>query len=91
MFQYHAFLNVTIDGVEYEFNKEWQHQAQFRAGDVLHIDGLEEVSIAHVAWYFGHLESTAYLQLEHLELGGPKQQWTCLLKSFDGVNPDLED
>lgn len=88
LFRYSVVLHATIEGREYEMHKELETNTQFRAGDKVNIDGLDEVTVEDVVWTFDK-PGEAFMELEDVNCDGTVAEWIELAAQFDCVIPDL--
>ena len=91
MYTYDMVLELTIDGVLYEFYRTFKYSAQFRVGDFVYINGLEDVCIAKVTWYISRgTKPSALVELESIKTVGPAYRFTCILVAdMDYCTPEL--
>jgi len=91
MFSYILVMNCIFDGgEEVEFYRDFESPVQFRNGDRICFNGLEEVCIDTVAWYMDDEHPhQAFIGTVVQKCKGKPEEWLCILDDMDYSCPDI--
>lgn len=87
-FSYNMLLTCQFDDQKVEFHKDFDSPVQFRAGDLISINGLNEGRVASVVWYLDE-PGSAVLEMEDQNCEGLASNWSCILEDMDYSLPRL--
>ncbi len=87
-FSYEIILEIDVDGIVFEFHKNWITDVQLKVGDYVYVDGLEEVKVVKVVWFMNR-RAEGMVDLGRIDCQGPPEEWAHLLNEFAYCVPDI--
>ena len=87
MITYNMIMTVKIEGQDFEFHKSWASTVTLRKGDLVYINGLEDVLVEKVTFYLD--QPKAFVELKTMNLEGKPEEWTSIYDDMDFSVTDL--